>query len=145
MYQFGKKSLKNLEKIHPNLVKIMTESIKTSPYDFSIVDGVRTVERQQALYSKGRENPGAIVTNADGIIHKSNHQIKSDGYAYAVDLSPYIDGKIRTGYDKYKTEFKEIAEHILKTAEKFNIHIIWGGHWTDPFDPPHFELKIEKL
>lgn len=145
IYQFGKKSWKKLEGIHPDLVKVMTYSIKTSIYDFSIVDGIRTAERQQALYSKGRKKTGIIVTNADGIKYKSNHQIKNDGYGYAVDLYPYINGEIRTGYDKYKIEFKEIAKHILKTAKKLDIYIVWGGHWTDPFDPPHFELKNEKL
>ena len=141
MFKLKKESLKNLEGIHPNLVMIMAESIKTSLYEFSIVDGIRTVERQQNLYLKGREKPGVIVTNADGIKYKSNHQIKNDGYGYAVDLYPYINGKIRTSYDKYKKEFEAIAEHILKKAKKFNIDIVWGGHWTDPFDPPHFELR----
>ena len=141
MYRFGPESMNKLKKIHPMLVKVMTEAIKTSPFDFTITCGVRTAVQQQALYEKGRTKPGEIVTNADGMKKKSNHQMKDDGYAYAVDLYPYIDGSIRREYVEYKYEVNAIAAHILKTAEKMGINIIWGGNWQTPFDPPHFELK----
>ena len=40
-----------------------------------VTDGARTDEEQQALYAKGRTLPGKIVTNADGITHRSAHQL----------------------------------------------------------------------
>ena len=145
MYRFGTGSMNKLKRVHPMLVKVMTEAIKTSPFDFAITCGVRTIVQQQALYEKGRTKPGEIVTYADGIIKESNHQIKADGYAYAVDLYPYINGSIRREYGEYKYEVNAIAKHILKTAEKLGINIVWGGNWKTLFDSPHFELRNKEF
>ena len=76
MNKFGQRSLNSLKGIHPDLVKVMTESVKYSPIDFTITDGLRTTAQQQALYAKGRTTAGNKVTNADGVKNKSNHQAK---------------------------------------------------------------------
>jgi len=137
--QFGKQSLNSLKGIHPNLVKVMTEAIKNSPIDFTITDGVRTTEMQKALYAKGRTVKGGIVTNADGVKNKSNHQIKSDGFGHAVDLYPYVNGAI--DFNDKENRLSIIADHILSTAKKLNIGITWGGNFKSILDRPHFELK----
>jgi peptidoglycan LD-endopeptidase CwlK len=138
MYHYSKRSLKNLEGIHPDLVKVMTEAIKNSPVDFTITDGVRTTAEQQILYAQGRTKPGRIVTNADGIRNKSNHQAKTDGYGYAVDLYPFYGGTVQLNDH---TRLRAIADHIKKTAKQLNIKIEWGGDWAKFRDYPHFELK----
>ena len=138
MYKFGDRSKKNLQGIQPDLVKVMETAITNSPCDFTITDGVRTVEQQQALYAKGRTASGKIVTNADGVKVKSNHQPKSDGFGYAVDLYPYYNGSVQLNDVK---KLKEIASHIKLTAKNLGIKIEWGGDWTKMLDMPHFELK----
>lgn len=137
MAKFSNRSINNLEGIHPDLVKVMVESIKNTPIDFTITDGLRTTQQQQILYAKGRTTSGRIVTNADGIKNKSNHQAKEDGYGYAVDLYPYYKGMVQINDDK---RLKIIADHILETAKKLGTHIEWGGYWKFK-DYPHFELK----
>lgn len=124
--------------VHPDLVKVMTEAIKTSPVDFTVVIGVRTVAEQKALYAKGRTAPGPKVTNADGVKSKSNHQAKGDGYGYAVDLYPFVAGSVDVN-DKMNL-LPKIAAHILKTAIALGIKVEWGGNWKF-VDKPHFELK----
>jgi hypothetical protein len=52
---------------------------------------VRTDAQQQALYAQGRTLPGNIVTKADGVINRSNHQVKADGYGHAVDCAFVTD------------------------------------------------------
>ena len=141
MYKFGSRSLNNLKGVHPNMVRLMNESIKDSPYDFTITEGLRTTKRQNELYQQGRTKPGIKVTSLDGYNKKSNHQAKSDGYGYAVDLYPYINGSVRVEYERYKKETNAIAEHILSTAKRLGIKVECGGYWKSPFDPPHFELK----
>ena len=138
-YKFGSRSLNSLKGIHPDLVKVMTESIKNSPVDFTITDGLRTTAQQQALYAKGRTTPGKTVTNADGVKNKSNHQAKSDGYGYAVDLYANYGGKVEVDDDK--TIINKIAPHIKSVAKKLGINIEWGGDWKSFKDYPHFELK----
>lgn len=138
MAKFGSTSLNSLKGVHPNMVKLMTEAIKDTPIDFTITDGVRSTKEQQALYAKGRTAPGSIVTKADGIKNKSNHQAKSDGFGHAVDLYAYKDGKIQFGDTK---SLDMIAVHIKAVAKCLGIKVVWGGDWKGAWDKPHWELK----
>lgn len=137
MAKFGKRSLDNLKGVHPSLILLMSTAICDTPIDFTIVEGVRTKKRQQELYLQGRTNPGNIVTYADGVRSKSNHQIKADGFGHAVDIYPYIDGGVKMND---VASLRVIANHIKNTAKRIGIKITWGGDWTKPFDPPHFQL-----
>lgn len=138
-FKFGQRSLNSLKGIHPDLVKVMTEAIKTSPVDFTITDSLRTTEQQQALYAQGRTKAGSKVTNVDGVKVKSNHQAKSDKYGYAVDLYAFYNGAVQVKDDK--TIINKLAPHIKATAKKLGIKIEWGGDWKSFKDYPHFELK----
>ena len=141
MFALGKRSLDNLEGIHPDLVKVLTNAIIDSPCDFTITEGVRTSQRQQELYAQGRTKPGNIVTNRDGIKNKSEHQPKDDGYGYAVDLYPYFNGSVQLSHKDTPKKQREIADHILMIAKELGINVEAGINWKNPFDPPHFELK----
>jgi peptidoglycan L-alanyl-D-glutamate endopeptidase CwlK len=138
MYKFSQRSLDTLKGIHPKLVEVMQRAIKDSPIDFTVTNGVRTTAQQQALYAQGRTKPGAIVTNADGIKNKSNHQPKADGFGYAVDIFPYYNGSVQVNDDK---GLRIIATHIKAVAKKLGYVIEWGGDWKSITDYPHFELK----
>lgn len=145
----GKSSLAKLQGVHPDLVKVIKEAIKETPVDFSIVYGVRSTEEQKRLYALGRTvvNPdgksakkplGNIVTQKNGTTNKSNHQAKADGLGRAVDIVPYINGKIDWNANN---EFKVIAAHIKATAKCLGIKITWGGDWSSFLDLPHYELS----
>ena len=152
-YSFTQSSLDKMEKVHPKLVEVMKAAIVNSPFDFRITDGTRTTEEQFALYQQGRtvlyDKKGKKlkkVTNCDGKTFKSNHQLKSDGYGYAVDIfltGVYENGIYRKfsdseGYDVKK--LKIVANHILAVAKSKNVKVEWGGNWKMK-DTPHFELK----
>lgn len=145
MASFSRRSLDNLKNVHPDLVKVMTEAIKDSPCDFTIVCGLRTTKEQQEIYAKGRTKPGPKVTNADGVRHLSNHQDeadgKKDGLGSAVDLYPYFDGKVQVNHKDTIPKLKIIAAHIEATAKRLGIDIEWGGRWTKLIDYPHVQLK----
>lgn len=126
-YKFSKRSLNNLVGVHPMLVQLMHEAIKTTPIDFVITEGVRTAKRQQELFKQGK-------SKCDGIKKRSNHQVKADGYGHAVDLYPYpVDLKDLE-------RFRALAAHILKKAEELNISIEWGGNFKTLVDMPHYEI-----
>lgn len=141
MNKFSQRSLDTLKGVHPNMVKLMTEAIKESPVDFTIVQGVRTTQYQQSLYAQGRTAKGKIVTNADGVKKKSNHQAKSDGYGHAVDLFPFYNGKVQLDDKEVIPKLKLISVHIKAVAKCLGIEITWGGDFKSLFDPAHFELK----
>lgn len=132
----GKQSKANLLGVHPNLVKVIETAIKDSPIDFTVTSGVRTTQQQKDLYAQGRTKPGQIVTKADGVKNKSNHQVKADGLCHAVDICPYVNGKL----DWNNTaNFKILSAHVLATAKCLGIKVVWGGVWKF-VDLPHYEL-----
>lgn len=148
MPKFSQKSLDKLKGVHPDLVKVMTEAIKDSPIDFTIFSGVRTLQEQKDLYALGRTKVnqdgkskskpmGNIVTKADGVKNKSNHQVKSDNLGHAIDFVPYVNG----GLDwNNESNFIAIANHIKEVAKSLNVNIGYGGDWKFR-DLPHVELK----
>lgn len=146
-YSFSQTSLEKMKKVHPKLIEVMKEAIVNSPFDFRITAGARTAEEQNYLYQIGRTRAGVKVTNCDGYKSKSNHQIKSDGYGYAVDI--FVCGAYENGvYKKFTTEegyefvkLKKVSDHIKKIAKEKGINVEWGGDWKNSWDSPHFELK----
>lgn len=139
---FDKRSLVMLNGIHPHLVAILEESIKCSPIKFVIYEGIRTIKRQKILYAQGRSTEGKIVTYCDGLINKSNHQLKKDGFGYAVDIYPCINNMVKITESYVPYLLKIIASHIQSKAKELGIIITWGGEWEIK-DYSHFELSID--
>lgn len=93
-----------------------------------IISGHRTWEEQDALYAQGRTKPGNKVTNARG--GQSNHN-----YAIAVDIG------IFDAHGKYLTNDGPYAK-LGPVGEAAGLE--WGGRWTSPYDPAHYQLKVGK-
>lgn len=140
------RDLQRLDAILPamrDVVLRVLEAMDALGYPMVITAGLRTTAEQQALYAKGRTTAGAVVTNADGVIKKSNHQAKADGFGYAVDLAFLIDGPNKDGEldtptwdDAHPWQvFGSIAEFIGGNK------IVWGGRWQTLRDLPHLEWR----
>ena len=140
MANFSERSKRNLQGVHPHLICVLNEAILNTPLDFTIVCGVRTTEQQQALFAQGRTKPGNIVTNANGVRNKSNHQIKTDGMGHAIDFYPYYNGSLHVNAPMYM--FEKIARHIQFTAKNLGFRVDWGGDWKRFKDYPHLEMKL---
>ena len=110
MYKLSTRSLDTMAGVNPNLVKVIKEAIINSPYDFMITQGLRTAKYQNELYQQGRTKRGLKVTNADGYIKKSNHQMKIDDYGYAIDFV-ILNGKA-LDWDT-ESKYQAVAQHIL--------------------------------
>lgn len=148
--RFSQRSKDALKGVDPRMVRLMEAAILTTPIDFTVIEGVRSQATQQKYYTWGRTvvNPntgklagkpfGKRVTNRDGVIKKSEHQVKASGYGEAVDICPFVNGGLDWDNDR---NFHIIAAHIKKVAAVMGIRITWGGDWRDPYDAPHYELK----
>ena len=146
-YQFGERSLKNLEKVHPTFVKILKDALSSPkcPWDVTITDGARTLAQQREIYAQGRTKPGAIVTWSKP--ENSKHLIQADGYGHAVDfiVCGYSDfsgnyKKFTSSKDIYKrTRLKEFAKHVIETARQQGYKVEWGGNW-EVDDSPHLQF-----
>ena len=136
MYKLSTRSLDTMAGVNQNLVKVIKEAIATSPFDFMIVQGLRTAKYQNELYQQGRTKRGLKVTNADGYIKKSNHQMKTDGYGYAIDFV-ILNGKV-LDWDT-ESKYEAVAKHILETGHKLGVNLEWGGNWKFK-DYPHIQI-----
>lgn len=123
----------SIDKLHPDLKASVDKVLKAMDalgFPMKIVQGVRTEGEQQALYAQGRTKPGKIVTNHDGVTKKSNHQLKVDGYGWAVDCA--FSGPDPFGEKKPWSTYGSCAKAV---------GLVWGGDWVSIVDRPHVELK----
>lgn len=126
--------MNKLDGVHPVLTDKVTRILSALAelgVPMLVTDGVRTEAQQRALFAQGRTKPGRIVTNADGVKVKSNHQAKSDGYGHAVDCCFLVNGK--PSWDA-KLPWRLYGEAAKALGLK------WGGDWKSFKDLPHVEL-----
>lgn len=119
-FKLGEKSLKELNGVHPDLIAVVKRAIELSVQDFSIHDGIRTLAEQQQLVQSG-------ASQTLDSRHITGH---------AVDLVPYINGKLRWEWEPiYK-----IADAVRMAAKELGTPIRWGGAWdvtlTDTDESP---------
>lgn len=136
MNKMSNRSKNNLKGVHPNLIMLVSYALAISEVDFFVNEGLRSLQRQQELYAQGRTTKGSIVTNVDGIKKKSNHQAKSDGYGYAVDVY-YVGWKSSDKQDDDR--WLKIYNAFETASRNLNIPIKIGGYWKMK-DMPHIEL-----
>lgn len=122
--------MRNTTQLHPDLQQKIVTFLKNcykNGYKVKITECFRSVAEQDALYAKGRTQPGNIVTNAKGSSYSSQHQ-----WGVAFDICRN-DGK--GAYNDSDNWFKNVAT-IGKSCG-----LGWGGDWKSPVDKPHFYLK----
>lgn len=100
---------------------------KASGYDLLVTSTYRDDESQAKLYSQGRTEDGAIVTNAKA--GQSMHN-----YRVAFDIVPIRNGKCVWGTgDKDLQTWKAIG------AIGKGCGLEWAGDWTSFKEYPHFQ------
>lgn len=119
-YALGPRSLERLVGVHPDLVRVVKRAIGESPIDFTVLEGLRSRERQTVLYAKG-------ATKTMNSRHLTGH---------AVDLAPVIAGQVSWDWPLYD----KLALTVFAAAKDEGVPITWGGSWKTFRDGPHFEL-----
>lgn len=117
-YKLGKRSIQKLSGVHPDMVNVVELAISISDVDFTVLEGIRHINRQRELYKSGK----STTMNSR---HLTGH---------AVDLAPW---PISWEWD----EFYPIAEAMKTAAEELEIELEWGGDWKSFPDGPHFQLS----
>lgn len=116
----GTRSLQRLEGVHPDLVRVVKRAANMSSIDFTVLEGLRTIERQRQLLAQG-----ATTTL------KSRHL---DGHA--VDLATLVGGEVRWDWPLYH----KLAEVVKAAALAEKVLVEWGGDWKKFKDGPHWQL-----
>lgn len=123
-YKLSNRSLKRLQGVHPDLVLVVKRAIEITKVDFTVLEGLRTLERQKKLVKQGASK----TTNSR---HLTGH---------AVDLGAYVDGGVSWHWPLYH----KIADAMFFAAGELGIDIEWGGDWSSFPDGPHFQLPRNK-
>ena len=116
----GQRSLSRLEGVHPDLVRVVKKAAALSDLDFTVLEGIRSVERQKQLVSQG-------ASKTMNSRHITGH---------AVDLAPMIAGEVRWDWPLYH----KLAKIVKAAAADEKVPLQWGGNWRAFKDGPHWEL-----
>lgn len=111
---------KNLEGVHPDLVRVVERAAQLSDVEFTVTEGLRTAARQQQLMAAGASRT-----------LRSRHLT-----GHAVDVAAKIAGEIRWDWPLYA----RIAVAMKAAAKELRVRIEWGGDWKTFKDGPHFQL-----
>jgi peptidoglycan L-alanyl-D-glutamate endopeptidase CwlK len=120
MYSLGVRSKARLKGVHPDLVKVVEKAIQLTTVDFTVLEGLRTPERQKALVQAG-------ASQTMNSRHLTGH---------AVDLGAWVDDEVRWDWPLYH----KIAAAMKEAAKQVGVPIEWGGDWRTFKDGPHFQL-----
>lgn len=120
-YKFGERSRDRMQGVHPDLVAVMDRAIQSSPIDFTVLEGLRSVDRQKQLVAEGKSQ----TMNSR---HLTGH---------AIDVAPIVDGKVSWDWEHYHI----LAPVIKQAARDIGVDIEWGGDWKSFKDGPHWQLS----
>jgi len=119
-FSLSARSLKALEGVHPDMVKVVKRAIQITDIDFVVTEGLRTVAKQKQLVAAGASQT-----------MRSRHLT-----GHAVDLAALVAGKVRWDYPLYG----KLAIAMKQAAKDVGVPIEWGGSWVKFKDGPHFQL-----
>jgi len=117
----GKRSTDNLAGVHPDLVRVVKRALELSEVDFTVIEGLRTKERQAELLKQGFTR----TMNSRHIVGQ------------AVDIVPLpVDWN-------NKARFGLVAAAMKKAAAELGVKITWGGDFKTFVDLPHYQIEVK--
>lgn len=114
-FKYSQTSLERLHTCHSDLITICKKAIERSPVDITVVCGHRGKDDQDQAYSNG-------YSDLKWPFSKHN-----EWPSKAVDLAPYINGKIE--WNNINGLYL-IAGIVISIAYSINVKIRWGGAWN---------------
>ena len=109
MKELDERSLKRLDGVHEDLVKVVKLAIDLSPNTFVVTEGLRSAERQKQLVAAGASQT-----------MRSRHLT-----GHAVDLAVKVGDEIRWDWPLYL----KLADTMRQAAENAGVQVEWGGMW----------------
>lgn len=108
-FTLSAESLKRLEGVKPDLVKVVKRAIELTSVDFRVLEGVRSKARQAELLKKGATRT------------MNSRHLTGD----AADLVAIVGGKVSWDFNHYYP----IAEAMASAADELGVRVRWGGCW----------------
>lgn len=111
-FTLGERSKQRLVGVNQQLVRVVERAIVLTKQDFSVIEGLRSMERQRQLVAQGKSQ----TLNSK---HITGH---------AVDLAAYSGGQISWKLEQYD----EIADAMAQAARDVGVGVRWGAAWNIP-------------
>ena len=129
-FKLGKRSIERLDGVDERMVEVVKLAINFTKQDFTVLEGVRTKERQAELVARGASR----TMNSKHI------------GGFAVDLGAYDSV---TGIRWEEACYNPIADAMKKAAKELKTPMCWGGAWAThrgeyPFDFCIWNETMEK-
>lgn len=147
---FGRRSQRELSTCREPLQRVALEASRSSPLDWSVLSGRRTLAEQTKLIELGVSRISDPLLskhvpsfkNGEGEIYYDN-----SGLSSAFDLAPYFADAPHYRW-KDTGSFYVLAGTILSAASRVGVILRWGGDWDGDGetadqsfnDLGHFEL-----
>ena len=108
-FSLGQRSRERLKGVHADLVRVVEHAIGVSAVDFTVLEGLRSRERQAELVAAG-------ASQTMDSRHITGH---------AVDLRALVCGEVRWDWPLYH----RIAEAMRTASRATAVPVRWGGFW----------------
>ena len=99
---------------------MVQRAIEITPIDFTVLEGLRTRDRQKKLVARG-------ASKTMNSYHLTGH---------AVDIAPLVEGKVTWDWKYYH----QLAPAVKQAAKELGVNITWGGDWKTFKDGPHWQI-----
>lgn len=123
-YKLGSRSLKNLATCHPALQAVAKRAIEITTQDFTITEGFRGKEAQEAAFAAGNSR-----AHFGQSLHNHTPSLALDIVPWPVDWSSVA-------------KFVAIATAFKQAAKELGVTLRWGGDFKSFVDRPHFEIDV---
>jgi peptidoglycan LD-endopeptidase CwlK len=120
-FKLGRRSMERLYGVKPQLARVVEKAIELTTVDFTVLQGLRTVEEQRELVARGASQT-----------MNSKHLVGE-----AVDIAPFVHGAVSFHWSDYYP----MALAMKQAAEAYRVEIVWGGVW----DRKMSELKRDMI
>ncbi len=131
-FSFGATSEGNLLHVESGLVLCARRALVLTTQDFGVFEGIRMMARQILLYA----------AKASRTLD-SYHIPDSDGIGHALDLVPYIDGRLQ-----WQTPCcLVVAAAMHRASHELAVPLTWGGVWDrrlGDLDPRHLPSEMQR-
>jgi hypothetical protein len=130
-YRYGAASLSKFNRVLPTLVAVANLALNLSWQaggpDWSIVDGVRTIDQQANLVQGGASHTP-----------KSAHLIQPSGFGEALDVRVYLGPGINPFPLRHDSaavvreklaRFEQVARFWFEAADELGFPLQWGNDW----------------
>ncbi len=125
-FRLGTLSASRLLEVQVDLARAVRKAIEMTEQDFQVFEGLRTIDRQRELVAAGASRT-----------LDSYHLADKYGQSHAVDLVPFIAGRVQWQDGPCLT----VAKAMHRAARQFMVPITWGAVW----DIPLAQLNVDDL